>query len=343
MFSDFTNSKYLFAIAVFIVSWALLYIVKHFLITAFAKYSKNTENDFDDLLSQSLQKLSTFFYVYFSAYISISFVELSDNYQKYYNAISLIIFSYYVILVVQEIVKYFANKYIQKKITEDESFDSSPIKVLTRLFNGALWGVVIIFTLDNLGYNVGTLVAGIGIGGIAIAFALQNVLSDFLSYFSIYFDKPFQKGDFIQIGEYLGSVKHIGIKTTRLESLQGEEIVVSNQELTTSKIHNYKKMEKRRISFSFGILYETPVEKVKKVPSIVKEIIDSEKNAEFDRAHFKNFGDSSLNFEVVYYMKISDYNAYMDTQQNINTKLMTEFEKEKIEFAYPTQTLFIKK
>lgn len=205
-----------------------------------------------------------------------------------------------------------------------------------------MWVFAFLIFLQNLGYNISTLLAGIGIGGVAIAFALQSILEDVFSYFSIYFDKPFVVGDFLDVGGQFGTVSYIGIKSTRLTTLQGEELVIPNQTLTSSNVHNYKKMKERRIQFSFGILYETPVEKVKKVLQIIKEIVDAEDNDRFDRAHFNNFGDSSLDFEVVYFMLTDDYKEYMNTQQSINLKMLQNFAKEKIEFAYPTRTVLVK-
>jgi len=213
---------------------------------------------------------------------------------------------------------------------------------LSKVLKGILWVFAFLIFLQNLGYNISTLLAGIGIGGVAIAFALQSILEDVFSYFSIYFDKPFVVGDFLDVGGQFGTVSYIGIKSTRLTTLQGEELVIPNQTLTSSNVHNYKKMKERRIQFSFGILYETPVEKVKKVLQIIKEIVDAEDNDRFDRAHFNNFGDSSLDFEVVYFMLTDDYKEYMNTQQSINLKMLQNFAKEKIEFAYPTRTVLVK-
>jgi small-conductance mechanosensitive channel len=200
-----------------------------------------------------------------------------------------------------------------------------------------------IFIMSNLGFDVTSLVAGLGIGGIAVALALQSVLSDVFSSFSIYFDKPFQAGDFIIVGQHMGIVKHIGIKSTRIQTLQGEELIISNKELTSARVQNFKKMEKRRITFTFGVTYQTPVKKLKKIPEMVKEIVAKIELADLDRVHFRKYGDFSLNFEVVYYVKIPDYGKYMDTQQEINLALKERFEKEGIEFAYPTQTIFLNK
>jgi small-conductance mechanosensitive channel len=191
---------------------------------------------------------------------------------------------------------------------------------------------------------------GLAIGGaataIVIGFALQHVLSDFFSAFSIYFDRPFEIGDFIIIGDYAGTVKKIGMKSTRLELLQGEELVLSNKELTTASVRNFKKMNKRRIEFSFGVTYDTPLVKLKKIPDIIKKIINKEKLEyvhKLDRVHFTEFGDFSLNFNIIFYMNTKDYQKYRDTQQEINFKILEAFEKEGIQMAFPTQTIFLNK
>jgi small-conductance mechanosensitive channel len=208
---------------------------------------------------------------------------------------------------------------------------------------GLLWVFAALLILSNLGYDITALMAGLGIGGIAIALALQNVLEDIFSSLSIYFDKPFVVGDFIILGDDLGEVQKIGIKTTRIKHLQGQELVVSNKELTSTRIHNYGKMKKRRVVFDFGVVYDTPVKKLKKIPDIIKNVVESAGPTTFDRAHFKKFWESSLNFEVVYYITGSDYNAYMDIQESINLAIMEEFESMGVEFAYPTQTVYLNK
>jgi len=171
---------------------------------------------------------------------------------------------------------------------------------------------------------------------------MKNILGDLFSSFAIFFDKPFLPGDFIQVGDKSGTVKKIGIKTTRIQASQGEEIVFSNQELTSSRVHNFKKMEERKISFSFGVVYETPLKKIKKISKMVKEIIVDIDKARFDRAHFSRFDDSALNFDVVYFVESDGYKTYMDIQQKINLKILEVFEKEEIEMAYPTRVVYQK-
>ena len=203
-----------------------------------------------------------------------------------------------------------------------------------------------LFILNACGINLSGAVVGLGVSGIVIGFALQNVLADFFSAFSIYFDRPFEIGDFIVVGDYSGTVTKITMKSTRVKLLQGEELVLSNRELSSSNIRNFKKMKKRRIVFTFGVTYDTPLKKLKRIPEIVKEVIDPEKIEyidKLDRVHFTEFGDFSLNFEVVYYTKTKDYVKYRDTQQRINFDIKGAFEKEGIEMAFPTQTIYLNK
>jgi small-conductance mechanosensitive channel len=195
--------------------------------------------------------------------------------------------------------------------------------------------------LDNLGVNITGLVAGLGIGGIAVALALQNILGDLFASLSIVLDKPFVIGDFVVVDSLSGTIEHIGLKTTRIRSLRGEQLIFSNNDLLKSRIRNYKRMSERRIDFSFGVVYQTPLEKLKAIKKIVSDIIEKGEKTRFDRVHFKEYGDSSLNFEVVYFVTDPDYNIYMDVQEAINLEIFRCFAEEGIEFAYPTRTIFI--
>lgn len=215
--------------------------------------------------------------------------------------------------------------------------------LLSNAFKIVLWVGAVVLLLSNLGYNVTSIIAGLGIGGIAVALALQNILSDIFSSISIYFDKPFKVGDFVTINGYSGTIKRIGIKSTRIQALQGEEVVMSNNELTQARIQNFGSMDRKRVVLPLGVIYQTTHQQLKKIPSILKKIIDEQDGATFDRSNFESYGDSSLNFETVYYIESSDYAHYMNIQEGVNLKIFEEFEKEKIYFAYPTQTLFLDK
>jgi small-conductance mechanosensitive channel len=203
--------------------------------------------------------------------------------------------------------------------------------------------LLLLLTLDNLGVNVSALVAGLGIGGVAIALAVQNILGDLFGSLSIVLDKPFLVGDFIIVGDLLGTVEHVGLKTTRVRSLYGEQLIFANSDLLSSRIRNYKRMAERRVTFTFRLAYQTPLDKVERTGAMVEEIIRSLDLTRFDRAHFRSLDESALTFEVVYYVLSPDYNPYMDIQQRINLMIMRRFAEEGILFAYPTQTIIVAK
>ncbi len=232
----------------------------------------------------------------------------------------------------------------RRKRQLEESPDSvAAMDILSFIARVAIWSIVILAILDNLGVNITTMIAGLGVGGIAVALAAQNILGDLFASLSIVLDKPFVVGDFLIIGEFLGSVEKVGIKTTRLRSLSGEQLVFSNNDLLNSRIRNYGRMFERRVVFSVGVTYQTPLQKVKTIPGILKEAVESQEKVRFDRAHFQKYGDFALIFEVVYYVLSADYAEYMDIQQAANFRIYEEFEANGIEFAYPTQTLYVNK
>ncbi|MBE3127062.1 MAG: mechanosensitive ion channel, partial [Candidatus Atribacteria bacterium] len=259
--------------------------------------------------------------------------------ERFFNIFVIILLTFFGIRFLLSITIYGLETYWVKK--EKDQAKKQALKGIITVIKIIVWGIFLIILLDNLGIKISALVAGLGIGGIAIALAAQSVLGDLFSYFIIFFDRPFEIGDFIIIGDFLGTVEDIGIKTTRLRSLGGEELIFSNQDLTNSRVRNYKRMNRRRIVFKFGVIYQTTLTQLKKIPQIVEEIITQIPEATFDRAHFASYADFSLNFEVVYYINNSDYKKYMDIQQEINFQLKEIFEKQKIEFAYPTQTVFL--
>jgi small-conductance mechanosensitive channel len=209
-----------------------------------------------------------------------------------------------------------------------------------------LWGCIFLLILTAFNIEVTPLIAGLGVGGIAIGFALQQILGDIFCSVALVLDRPFEVGDFIILGDYMGSVEQIGIKTTRIRSLSGEQIIIPNSDLLGSRVRNYKRMQERRIVFGFGVLYSTPVDKLEQIPEMVKEVINginesgTDKKTRFDRAHFQAFGDSALQFEVVYYVLSPDFNLYMDIQQKINLGLMSRFQAFGIDMAFPSRTLY---
>lgn len=217
----------------------------------------------------------------------------------------------------------------------------STVSLLGFLARVGLWSVVVLLLLDNLGIDITALVAGLGIGGVAVALAVQNILGDLFASLSIVLDKPFVVGDFLIVGDLMGSVEHVGIKTTRIRSLSGEQLVFSNNDLLSSRIRNFGRMRERRVVFKLGVTYQTPRDRLAEIPGLIRQAVEAADNTRFDRSHFSEYGNFSLNFETVYYVLSSDYNEYMDVQQAIYLRVHEAFERAGVEFAYPTQTLFL--
>jgi len=221
--------------------------------------------------------------------------------------------------------------------------DAPPAGMRT-LIRSAIWVLAIFFTLDNMGFEVSALLAGLGIGGVAVALASQNILGDLFNYFVIVLDKPFFRGDFIIVAEgQLGVIERIGLKTTRIRSLSGEELIIANADLMNSRIRNYKSLTERRIQFTLGLTYDAPVEKLKETPLVLKKIIEGVESTRFDRAHFARFADWALEFEVVYYVLGADYALYMDIQQKINLQVKEQLEAMGLSFAFPSRTVYLVK
>lgn len=212
------------------------------------------------------------------------------------------------------------------------------IAVIARVL---IWSLVLLLTLDNLGVNITALVAGLGIGGIAVALAVQNILGDLLASLTITLDRPFVVGDFITVGEFMGSVEQIGVKSVRLRSLSGEQIIMPNADLIGSRVRNFGRMVERRVVFKIGVTYETPREKLQRIPAMIRGFVEAQQPVRFDRCHLSNFGASALEFEAVFFVLTPDFNRYMDIQQAINFAILEAFETEAIEFAYPTQKLWL--
>ncbi len=227
-------------------------------------------------------------------------------------------------------------------LREKSAVNVSAQRAITLLLRIVLWLLVAALFLENIGVRLTPLLAGAGIAGIATALALQNVLGDIFCYIAIILDRPFVAGDFIIVGDLLGTVERIGLRTTKVRSLSGELLVFANRDLTDSRIRNYKTLKERRVVFQIGVTYETKPDQLTRAHNIVKEVISAVNQVRLDRVHFKEFGDFSLNFEIVYYVLAGDYNRYMDIQQEINFALVARFAEEGIDFAYPTQVIYTK-
>lgn len=332
-------SDYAIAIAIIIIGYLSINILRLVIIKRLRRWSNKTVSQFDnrilDLIEGPLIKLS-YLGIF---YIALANLVLQPMLKQVLDVVCIIFATLLVIQLVCTLIEYGVRTYWI--VRSSDSGTAQTLKAIMPAVRIVVWALGVIFLLDNLGFDISAIVAGIGIGGIAIALAAQGILQDLFSYFSILLDRPYEIGDFVIVGDLVGTVEHIGIKTTRIRSLGGEELIVANTDLVSSRIQNYKRMNRRRIVFHLGITYETSSEKLTTIPSLIKQAIDHTNHADFDRAHFLSYGDFSLNYEVVYFVDTNDYNIYMDAQQNINLALKSLFQDQGIEFAYPTQLLYI--
>ncbi|HOP64160.1 MAG TPA: mechanosensitive ion channel family protein [Spirochaetota bacterium] len=341
MLAGNTIKAYLMFVGIIIAGIFAVRIFRFIIFRRIKKFSEKTDVKIDDYIVESFRRnIIPLMYVAV-LYSASAFLEVSSRAGKWFVYIFLVTAAFLVTRFCISIVIYIVNRYW---LVEKEGSGRSNISILINtVIKIIVWAVALLILLDNMGVRISGLVAGMGIGGVAIAFAAQSILRDIFNYFTIFFDRPFEIGDFLVIDKFAGVVEHIGIKTTRLRSLGGEELIFANTDLTGSRVRNYKTMQERRVVFAFGVTYKTPVRKLEMIPALIKQIIESIEGTRFDRAHFQKFGDSSLDFEVVYYVLSGEYNTYMDIQQDINLKIMEALKKLKVEFAYPTRTLFMEK
>jgi small-conductance mechanosensitive channel len=322
--------------AVVVLLTTLIRIVQRLTVRRLDRLAQRTTTQADDLVVDLLRRVSLAFIVTGCAVLVGAWLPVSDGVHR-------LLRSAFVVACVYQ-AGMWGDGVIAILLDRRAAAGGATATTLAALgFLGrlVLWSALILLALENLGVNVTALVAGLGIGGVALALAVQNVLGDLLASVAILLDRPFELGDFIVIDDIMGAVEHIGVKTTRVRSLSGEQIIVGNAQLLGSRIRNYKRMSERRVVFSLGVTYETPHALVARVPGLIREAIERQEGVRFDRAHFQKYGDFALLFEMVYYVLSPDYNRYMDVQQAINLDILACFEREGIEFAYPTQTLKI--
>ena len=332
---------YLSSLGVFVGGMVIGHVFRRYVLSRLKKWADSTSTSIDDLLVKTIEKSLVPAFYFGVLYIALHTLTLAPDFERGLSIAAIVLITVLVVRSVISAVDYALESHLKKSV--DPTGGERQLKGIRGLLNFVIWTIALVFLLDNLGVKISAVVTGLGIGGIAVALAAQAVLGDLFSYFVIFFDKPFKIGDFIIVGDKMGVVEHIGIKTTRLRALSGEQLIFSNTDLTNSRVHNYKKMERRRVVFNLGVIYQTPGEKLKAIPRMVRSIIEKQNDATFDRGHFASYGDFSLNFEFVYYVTGADYNTYMDIQQAINLNIFEVFEKQSIEFAYPSQTIFMGK
>ena len=335
-----TFHSWLLALGLALIVLATLLVVQRILLHQLAKLAKTTETDLDDLIVEVLKSTRLLMLLILSLYAGSRVLSLPPGLVSFSRSVLILSIMLQAAWWSMAAITFVVQTMVRKRMGGDAAGETT---LGLRDFVGklAIWSILLLLTLENLGVNVTGLVTGLGIGGIAVALALQNILGDLFASLSIVLDKPFVIGDFLVVQDFLGTVEYIGLKTTRLRSLSGEQIIFPNGELLKSRIRNFKRMTKRRVIFNLGITYQTPHDKLKAVATLLQKIIETQPNVRFDRAHFREFGDSALIFEVVYFLLNPDYNLYMDTQQAINLEVFRQFESEGLAFAYPTRTLIM--
>lgn len=334
-----TTLAWLTAILIIVAGLIAISVFKRFILRKLVQLSGRTATNIDDFILTLVEKsvLPALYIVVF--YFATGSLIISPSVERVLHVAYLFVITFFVLRILTSLVKQLILSFVRSQ--ENSETKEKQARGLLIIINVAIWIVGVVFLIDNLGYDVTTLITGLGIGGIAIALAAQTILGDLFSYFVIFFDRPFEIGDFIIVETKMGTVEYIGVKTTRIRTLSGEQLICSNTYLTNSQLHNYKRMEQRRVVFKIGVVYQTPHQQLKRIPEIVRAIIENMEDVKFDRGHFAGFGDSSLDFEFVYYVLSADYNIYMDKQQAIYFEVVEAFEAEKIDFAFPTRTVIL--
>lgn len=332
-------SSWLLAAGVALATLMLLGSLRFLIKKRFTSLAKTTVTIVDDLVVEVLNRTRLGFLLIVAVWTGSRALQLAPRVQRTVYIVTVVVLLFQVgIWATTALMKWLAIVRDEKTGEGEALTWLSGIEWLGKVL---IWSIVLLLGLENLGVDITGLAAGLGIGGIAVALAAQNILGDLFAAFSIYIDQPFVLGDYLVVGNYNGTVASIGMKTTRLKSLTGEELIFSNSDLVGSRIQNFGRLEERRVAFTLGVTYDTPTEKVERLPGVIQEVVEAQQHARFDRSHFKEFGDSALMLETVYYVLLPAYQYKMDIQQNINLELKRRFESEGIEFAFPTQTVLL--
>jgi small-conductance mechanosensitive channel len=329
------------AIGLAVLLFLLLGLIQRVFYGRVSKIAEKSTNQVDNYFVDLIVKIKRITLLTISIYVSSTMLNLPESAVTFLKVAALTVFLLQVGFWLNATINYTIKRRLNQQGKTDAA-QATTLGALGAVAKVVLWVVLAVMALDNIpGVEVGTLIAGLGIGGIAIGLAVQNVLGDLLASLSIILDRPFVIGDTILVGDLMGTVEHIGVKSTRMRSLSGEQLIFSNADLLASRIRNYQRMERRRIVMPLGVTYQTSHEQLSAIPELLKSIIDPLEGITFDRAHFKSYGDFALMFEVVYWIENSDYVFYMNQQQAINLAIFQAFESRNIQFAYPTQTVFV--
>ncbi len=320
------------------VAAGILYVLRGFALRYLNRLAKRTVNRIDDIIAGTLSKTSLIAIVAVSCYVAGHYLMFGKRVDRVLNIGLAVAFSIQFAIWLQTFIALSLDEWrVRHNDKRNHASMAATIRFVSRLI---IWTLVSLFIASNLGLRLDAVITGLGIGGVAAALAVQSVLGDLFASLSIYFDRPFEIGDFVIVDEYLGVVEQVGLRSTRVRALSGEQVVFPNADLSRSRIRNYGRMFERRIVFKLGVTYQTHPSKLEAIPGIVRTAVEAQKNARFDRCHFFQYGDFSLNYEIVYFVLSPDYNTYMDIQQAVNLQIFRDFAAQNIDFAYPTQTLY---
>jgi small-conductance mechanosensitive channel len=329
---------FLAALVIVLGVWLALALARQYGARAAARFAPRTQARWNELLAETVRATSLLLLLPVALYAGASTLDIPARLERFVQLAAVI----GLLLQAGLWANCLLERWVARRVEltrEREPQGATALSLLAFAARAALWSLLLLLALDQLGFDITALVAGLGIGGVAVALAVQNILGDLFASLSIVLDKPFAVGDFIVVDDLRGTVERVGIKTTRVRSLDGELLVFSNADLLRSRIRNFQRMLERRVEFTIGVTYQTPPDKLKAVPQWLREAVEAQPRTRFDRAHFKEYGDSALVFEIVYYVLDRDYNLYMDLQQAINLTIFERFAREGVEFAYPTRTL----
>ena len=330
---------WLVAALAFTIALGLLVVARRLVTRRAATAVGRTKNQFDDLALALAKRTRIYFFVAIALVIAVRFVELPARMSGLLDKLVALVVLLQGARWATGVIAFYVSRHIERRRGTSDAANVWAARMLGFAANVAVWAVILVAVLDNLGFDVTTLVTGLGIGGIAIALAVQNVLGDIFAALSIVLDKPFIVGDFIVVDGFSGTVEQIGLKTTRLRSLSGEQIIFANGELLKGRIRNYKRLYERRNVILTDVALGTPTEVVRRIPAMLREIVEAQQPIRFDRSHFVARTESGLRFETVYFVLDPDYNKHMDIQQAIYLATLERFQTDGIELALPTRVI----
>lgn len=342
LFLDNSLRTWALAAGIALVTWIVLVAARRIIIAQVVRLSRKTTNQLDDLVAEVLRAIRAWFLLGIALYAGSNALTLPSAVHANLLTALVLVALLQAGMSASAGTRFFLEHYKKERLQDDPGA-ATMVGAMSFLVRMVLWAAVLLLALDNLGIDITALVAGLGVGGVAVALAAQNILGDLFASLAIVLDKPFVLGDFIIVGDMMGTVEHIGLKTTRLRSLGGEQLIFSNADLLSSRVRNYKRMFERRVVFTLGVTYQTPRDKLRLIPGIIRDAITAQEKTRFDRSHLSAYGAYAIDFETAWYVLDPDYGVYMEIQQAVYLEIHERFEAEGIEFAYPTQTIFVER